>query len=65
MRSNVLLLALGFLLGSGSTYLKYLGLFNNAGLMTGFSITATDKAGNSSTLSLPGWNLEIEECTCQ
>jgi hypothetical protein len=50
--------------GSGSTYFKYLGLFNNPGSLSSFSITATDKAGNSSTLSVPGWNLQIEDCSC-
>ena len=46
---------------SGGKYVKNLGLFVNTGSLSNFSITATDNAGNTSTLSR-GWNLDIEEC---
>ncbi len=46
---------------SAGKYVKNLGLFINPGSLSNFSITATDTAGNTSTLSL-GWNLDVELC---
>jgi hypothetical protein len=50
--------------GSGSTYFRYMGSFQNSGTLSGFSITATDKAGNTAQLSLSSWQLDVEDCTC-
>jgi hypothetical protein len=50
--------------GSGSTYFRYVGAFQNPGSLSSFSITATDKAGNSSQLSIPSWQLDVEQCGC-
>jgi hypothetical protein len=50
--------------GSGSTYFRYVGAFQNAGSLSGFSITATDKAGNTAQLSIPSWQLDVEQCGC-
>jgi hypothetical protein len=50
--------------GSGSTYFRYVGAFQNPGSLSSFSITATDKAGNSSQLSIPSWQLDVEQCSC-
>jgi hypothetical protein len=47
--------------GGGGVYFKNLGLFVNTGYLSSFSITATDNAGNSSTIN-PGWSLDVEEC---
>jgi hypothetical protein len=47
--------------GGGGVYFKNLGLFVNTGSLSSFSITATDNAGNSSTIN-PGWSLDVEEC---
>jgi hypothetical protein len=49
--------------GSGSSYAYNLSYFYNTGNMSNFSITATDKAGNSTTV-YPTWNLGIEACGC-
>lgn len=46
---------------SGDVYFKNLGLFENTGSLSGFSITATDNAGNSSTIN-PTWSLNVEQC---
>ena len=46
---------------SGGKYVKSLGQFVNTGKLKGFSITAKDKAGNTSTIS-PKWNLDVEQC---
>jgi hypothetical protein len=46
---------------SGGKYFRNLGQFNNTGSLSGFTITATDKAGNKSTIS-PGWHLDVESC---
>lgn len=50
--------------GSGSTYFRYVGAFQNSGTLSSFSITATDKAGNMAQLSLSGWQLDVEQCSC-
>jgi hypothetical protein len=50
--------------GSGSTYFRYIGSFQNSGSLSSFSITATDKAGNTAQLSLSSWQLDVEDCTC-
>jgi hypothetical protein len=50
--------------GTGSTYFRYIGSFQNSGMLSSFSITATDKAGNSAQLSLSSWQLDVEDCTC-
>jgi hypothetical protein len=47
--------------GSGGVYFKNLRLFENPGSLSGFSITATDNTGNSSTIN-PSWNLNVEQC---
>ena len=46
---------------SGSKYTKSLGQFVNTGKLKGFSITAKDKAGNTSQIK-PNWKLDVEEC---
>jgi hypothetical protein len=46
---------------SGGKYVRTLGQFNNPGRLSGFKITATDKAGNTSSIS-PSWNLDVEQC---
>lgn len=50
--------------GSGSTYFRYLGAFQNPGTLSGFSITATDKAGNMAQLFMTNWQLDVEQCGC-
>jgi hypothetical protein len=50
--------------GSGGVYFKNLGIFQNPGSLSGFSITATDNAGNSSTIN-PSWSLDVEQCTVE
>jgi hypothetical protein len=46
---------------SGSKYVKTLGQFVNTGILKGFSISATDNSGNTSSIS-PNWNLDVEQC---
>jgi hypothetical protein len=46
---------------SGGKYAYDLGLFNNTGDLSNFSITATDARGNTSKIN-PGWNLSVEQC---
>ncbi len=46
---------------SGGKYAYDLGLFNNPGDLSNFSITATDTKGNASKIN-PGWNLSVEQC---
>jgi hypothetical protein len=45
----------------GNQYVYSLGAFQNDGAMDTFTITATDNASNSSTVS-PSWYLIIELC---
>ncbi len=45
----------------GNLYVHSLGAFMQPGSLNGFSITATDNASNSSTVT-PSWNLDIENC---
>jgi len=50
--------------GSGSIYFRYIGSFQNPGMLSNFKITATDKAGNTAQLSLSNWQLNVEQCGC-
>lgn len=45
----------------GNLYVHSLGLFVNDGWLDNFSITATDYASNSSSVT-PSWNLDVERC---
>jgi hypothetical protein len=45
----------------GNQYVHSLGLFLNPGLLSGFSITATDNASNTTTV-YPTWSLDVEQC---
>jgi hypothetical protein len=46
---------------SGGKYVKSLGQFVNTGKLKGFTITAKDKAGNTSQIKT-NWKLDVEEC---
>ena len=50
--------------GIGDNYFNDLGFFVNAGYMDGFSVTATDAAGNSATYAIGGWHLVVYHCEC-
>ncbi|MGD2253418.1 MAG: hypothetical protein PVF70_10950 [Anaerolineales bacterium] len=45
----------------GNQYVYALGAFMQSGWLDGFSITATDNASNTSSVT-PSWNLDIEAC---